>query len=193
MRGQLIWLVLLMVLLAAGGCSTTVPQAGKTSAVDQSTAQTPRPQPLTSTPGLKVTSSTPAQEDIPRAALADVVSVEASGEPGAYRFLVRVQSPDTGCDQYADWWEVVGQEGQLIYRRVLLHSHVNEQPFVRSGGPIRVDADTVVWVRAHMNPGGYGGVVFKGSVQQGFQEAGVSPGFAADLADETPLPDGCAF
>lgn len=125
--------------------------------------------------------------------LADVLSVNASGEPGAYQFAVEVSSPDTGCDQYADWWEVLSGDGELIYRRVLLHSHVGEQPFVRSGGPVAIDADTVVWVRAHMNTTGYGGKALEGSAGAGFEQVDLDPEFAADLASVPPLPDGCAF
>ena len=88
---------------------------------------------------------------------ADVIAVQASGSPGAYQFNVGIRSPDKGCAQYADWWEVVSTDGKLLYRRVLLHSHVDEQPFTRSGGPVPIQPDTVVWVRAHMNTGGYGG------------------------------------
>jgi len=126
--------------------------------------------------------------------LADVLSVRASGEPGAYQFAVEVSSPDTGCDQYADWWEVLSEDGQLLYRRVLDHSHVNEQPFVRSGGPVAIEADVVLWVRAHMNTaGGYGGKALKGSVEKGFEKADLDADFAAGVASEPPLPDGCAF
>ena len=114
------------------------------------------------------------------APLADVTAVSVTGNAGDYRFSVTVSSPDTGCDQYADWWEVLGESGDLLYRRVLLHSHVGEQPFSRSGGPVA--ADQVVWVRAHMNPQGYGGVAFKGTVQDGFAAA------AQDL-----LPADCDF
>ncbi len=126
-------------------------------------------------------------------AVADVISVKASGASGAYYFDVGVRSTETGCRQYADWWEVVSEEGRLLYRRVLLHSHVDEQPFVRGGGPVAIQPSTVVWVRAHMNAGGYGGVAFKGSPQSGFQAAPLPRDFAAGLATAPPLPDGCAF
>jgi hypothetical protein len=124
---------------------------------------------------------------------ADVVSVAVSGSPGAYYFAVTIRSPDTGCKQYADWWEVVGLDGRLLYRRVLFHSHAQEQPFERSGGPVPIRSDTVVWVRAHMNTVGYGGVAFKGSVNAGFKPASPVEGFAAALENQRPLPDGCAF
>jgi hypothetical protein len=124
---------------------------------------------------------------------AEVISVQVSGSEGAYQFSVQVSSPDTGCDQYADWWEVVTDQGELVYRRVLLHSHVGEQPFTRSGGPVAIDADSVVWLRAHMNTVGYGGQALKGSVQNGFEPAELSPDFATDLAEQPPLPEGCAF
>lgn len=124
---------------------------------------------------------------------ADVIAVQASGQPGAYQFNVTVRSPDLGCKQYADWWEVVSEDGKLLYRRVLLHSHVDEQPFTRSGGPVPVKPDTVVWVRAHMNTGGYGGSALKGSVKTGFKPAAPALGFATGLSKQAPLPDGCDF
>ena len=124
---------------------------------------------------------------------ADVIAVQASGQPGAYQFNVGIRSPDKGCTQYADWWEVVSAGGKLLYRRVLLHSHVDEQPFTRSGGPVPIQADNVVWVRAHMNTSGYSGVALKGSVQTGFKPAVPDAGFAADLAKQAPLPEGCDF
>ena len=124
---------------------------------------------------------------------ANVISVQVSGAPGAYQFNVTVQSPDSGCAQYADWWEVVSADGKLLYRRVLAHSHVNEQPFTRSGGPVAVQPDTVVWVRAHMNTGGYDGAAFKGSVKTGFVKAEPPANFAVSLAKQLPLPDSCTF
>lgn len=122
---------------------------------------------------------------------ADVVSVEVSGEAGAYTFNVTVSSPDTGCEQYADWWEVTTEAGDLVYRRILLHSHVAEQPFTRGGGPVTVASDETVIVRAHMNSGGYGGTVLRGSVDAGFEAERLELSFAAELASREPLPDGC--
>lgn len=123
---------------------------------------------------------------------AHIESVHASGEPGRYQFRVGVRSPDTGCEQYANWWEVVSEDGRLLYRRILAHSHVREQPFARRGGPVAVDAETVVWVRAHMHPTGYGGAAFRGSVKDGFQRAWLGSYFASELEDQPPLPSGCA-
>ncbi len=124
---------------------------------------------------------------------ADVVSVEVTGSPNVYQFSVGIASPDEGCHQYADWWEVLTKEGELVHRRILGHSHVNEQPFVRSGGPVAIGADTIVVVRAHMHPGGYGGRVMRGTVQTGFEEMELESDFAAEVESEPPQPTGCAF
>jgi hypothetical protein len=128
-----------------------------------------------------------------RRGLADVIQVEATGSSGTYLFRVTVRSPDTGCDQYADWWEVITPAGELVYRRVLEHSHPKEQPFARSGGPVKVSDEQVVIVRAHMNRAGYGGVAVRGSALTGFQPTALAPDFARSLAREAPLPQGCAF
>ncbi|MFB6286013.1 MAG: discoidin domain-containing protein [Candidatus Bipolaricaulia bacterium] len=134
-----------------------------------------------------------APTDAEATVAADVVDVSTRGEPGDYTFEVTVKSPDTGCDQYADWWEVLSTDGELLHRRILAHSHVNEQPFTRSGGPVAIDADETVIVRAHMNPTGYGGQAMRGSVDEGFQTAELPADFAADVEDEEPQPSGCAF
>ncbi|MEM0992797.1 MAG: hypothetical protein AAGI49_07150, partial [Bacteroidota bacterium] len=124
---------------------------------------------------------------------AKVLSLTVSGSENNYRFNVEVESPDTGCDQYADWWEVFSESGELVYRRILTHSHVNEQPFKRSGGTINITDDQVVFVRAHMNNLGYGMDVMKGSVNEGFLRTRLDTSFAADLANQEPLPRDCAF
>lgn len=125
--------------------------------------------------------------------VADVTAVTVSGSAGSYTFAVEIESPDLGCEQYADWWEVLSTDGELLYRRVLLHSHVNEQPFIRAGGPVEIEADTPIWVRAHMHPGGYGGKAWQGSVASGFTPAALAADFAAELAQADPLPQNCIF
>ena len=126
--------------------------------------------------------------------LADVVGVSVSGDAGTYTFAVTVRSPDTGCERYADWWEVVSADGEtLIHRRILGHSHVGEQPFTRSGGPVVVQGDTEIVVRAHLAPGGFGGQAFKGTVDGGLSAWAPSADFGAPLENTQPLPEDCAF
>lgn len=124
---------------------------------------------------------------------ANIVSVTVSGQPQAYSFSVGISSPDIGCEQYADWWEVISTDEKLLYRRILAHSHVNEQPFVRTGGPVTIGPEEEVWVRAHMNNLGYQGATFKGNVRDGFSKAIMPEDFAKALEKEEPQPGECNF
>lgn len=124
---------------------------------------------------------------------ANVTAVSTSGTSGAYTFYVTLKSDETGCAQYADWWEVLNDKGDLLYRRILVHSHPDTQPFTRSGGPVNIEKDSIVYVRAHMNTLGYVGDVFKGSVVHGFKHATELPTFSQKLEIQNPLPNGCAF
>lgn len=106
-----------------------------------------------------------AEED-EMAADADVVFVRAqlSGE-NSWRFDVTIAHPDTGWEDYADGWDVVLPDGSVIkpdpdspFTRLLLHPHVNEQPFTRSQSGIVIPANvSVVTVRAHDIVDGFGG------------------------------------
>lgn len=114
--------------------------------------------------------------------------------PGSYRLSVTINSPDTGCDQYANWWEVIDEDGNLLYRRILAHSHIDEQPFTRDGGPISVnEADQVVIVRVHMSSQGYSDQAMQGSASKGFKHITLPPDFFAELAEAEPQPNDCAF
>jgi len=124
---------------------------------------------------------------------AKVIAVECTGFALNYTLSVTIESPDTGCDQYADWWEVFTEEGDLIYRRILGHSHVDEQPFTRSGGLVEVEADQFIYVRAHMNNLGYGTQVFSGNLVEGLFVDSLSIEFASELENQLPLPTDCAF
>lgn len=125
--------------------------------------------------------------------VADITEVNVTGNPNSYTFAVTITSPDTGCDQYANWWEVISLDGQLIYRRVLGHSHINEQPFTRTGGPVNISANLEVMVRAWMHPTGYGGKIYKGSVANGFECTVLSGEYAKALSEQQPLPTSCPF
>lgn len=122
-----------------------------------------------------------------------ITSVKVTGNENNYTFSVGILSKDTGCEQYANWWEVVTEDGQLIYRRILTHSHVNEQPFVRSGGIVKISKDQIVIVRLHMNNTGYSLNAFKGSVLTGFNSFKTDVDFASNLASQSPLPGACPF
>ncbi len=104
---------------------------------------------------------------------ADVVHVRAmqtgGGEPGegqtTWTFYVTVEHPDTGWEDYADGWDVVTPDGQVLkpnpeetFTRTLLHPHVDEQPFTRGQSGIVVpEGVTELRVRAHDIVDGYGG------------------------------------
>jgi len=135
---------------------------------------------------------------------ANVVAVSANGAPGSYTFSVSIESSDIDCSQYASWWEVLTEDGALIFRRILEHSHTDDNgttdpnapgnTFTRSGGPIDIGADEVVIVRAHMNTGGYHGAVMWGSVASDFTTAtDIDAQFAAGVEFEEPQPTGCRF
>ncbi|MCF8468001.1 MAG: hypothetical protein K9G33_11405 [Sneathiella sp.] len=89
---------------------------------------------------------------------ADVVSVEVTKvEADVYRFSVTVMHADESWDHYADRWEVLDLKGNSLGTRVLMHPHVDEQPFTRSmtlSIPMHVRE---VIVRAHDKLHGYGG------------------------------------
>jgi hypothetical protein len=98
---------------------------------------------------------------------ADVVYVEAAqAADGSWTFHVTVEHPDTGWEDYADGWDVVTPDGEVLkldedqpFTRLLLHPHVSEQPFRRSqGGIVIPEGVTWVRVRAHDLVDGWGGV-----------------------------------
>ncbi len=49
-----------------------------------------------------------------------------------YSFAVTLRHSDTGWDHYANAWDVIDVQGNVLGKRVLHHPHVNEQPFTRS-------------------------------------------------------------
>ena len=65
------------------------------------------------------------------------VKVRKTGD-NTYRFDVTLLHADTGWDHYANKWEVVAPDGTVLGTRVLAHPHVEEQPFTRSLGGVKI-------------------------------------------------------
>ncbi len=89
---------------------------------------------------------------------ADVLDVEVTkSSADMYRFSVTVIHQDEGWDHYADKWDVLDLDGNILGTRVLMHPHDTEQPFTRSmkiSIPMNVKR---VRVRAQDKVHGYGG------------------------------------
>jgi hypothetical protein len=89
---------------------------------------------------------------------ADVVGVAtAMSSDGTARIDVTVESDDEGWEAYADRWELL-VDGEVIAERVLLHPHVDEQPFTRSLSGVQLPVGERIVVRAHHSVGGYCGL-----------------------------------
>ena len=90
---------------------------------------------------------------------ADVVGVDASCDAEtSCDFLVTVRHADEGWEHYADRWDVLTRDGEVLATRELAHPHENEQPFTRSLRGVRIpDGVDEVVVRAGDSVHGYGG------------------------------------
>ena len=84
---------------------------------------------------------------------ATVVKATASQDSGGtYSFSATVAHADSGWKHYADKFEILSPDGKVLGTRVLYHPHVNEQPFTRGLGNVRIPpAITSVIVRAWDN------------------------------------------
>lgn len=90
---------------------------------------------------------------------ADVAAVDVTrSTDGTYSFDVTVQHADDGWKHYANRWEVVAPDGDVLGTRTLYHPHVDEQPFTRSLTGVVIPPNvTTVTVRAHDLVHGDGG------------------------------------
>ncbi|HMB74926.1 MAG TPA: hypothetical protein VKN76_00900 [Kiloniellaceae bacterium] len=89
----------------------------------------------------------------------EILSVRALLLPeGSWQFDVRLRHPDEGWDHYADRWDVMAPDGQVLGTRVLLHPHVEEQPFTRGLSGVAIpDEIAEVTLRARCSRDGYQG------------------------------------
>jgi len=153
------WAAVLLAACAtpAGPTGTTLPPGGVPTATG---ARIPEEEAhMTPTP-------TQAADPDARVPNADVTFVRAAqAEDGSWTFRATVEHPDTGWEDYADGWDVVLPDGTVVkpdsdspFTRLLLHPHVDEQPFTRSQGGIAIPGGvTQVTVRAHDLVDGFGG------------------------------------
>jgi hypothetical protein len=86
-----------------------------------------------------------------RAGEADVLSAEASCDASRVcSFSVTLRHADAGWDHYADGWQVLSEDGEVLATRVLRHPHVEEQPFTRQLPGVKIPAEIRrVRIRAH--------------------------------------------
>ena len=76
--------------------------------------------------------------------------------PGSCTFSVTLEHDDEGWHHYANQWDVMSLDGQILGSRVLYHPHENEQPFTRSlSGVIIPEGASQVKVRAMDSVHGY--------------------------------------
>ena len=90
---------------------------------------------------------------------ADVLDVDVScDDDRVCRFAVTVRHDDRGWEHFANRWEVLSPDGEILATRVLAHPHDDEQPFTRSLSNVSIPAQlTEVVLRAHDLVHGYGG------------------------------------
>ncbi|MGM0373774.1 MAG: hypothetical protein ACQEQQ_05090 [Chloroflexota bacterium] len=138
------------------------------STLSEGKEETASPQPTSETsPQSTKEESVMGAAESARKGNADVVHVRVveQEEENMWTFYVTLQHPDKGWEDYANGWDVVIPGGEVLkkdpedpFTRLLLHPHVEEQPFTRSQSDLFIPPDvTKVRVRAHDLVDGYGG------------------------------------
>ena len=84
---------------------------------------------------------------------ASVVNATASqAGRDTFSFTATIAHADTGWKHYANKFEILTPDGKVLDTRVLYHPHVNEQPFTRGSGSVKIPPGiTSVIVRAWDN------------------------------------------
>lgn len=97
---------------------------------------------------------------LPGALLADppeITGAEARQTGAGWQVSVTLAHPDTGWEHYADAWRVELEDGTVLGERILLHPHVDEQPFTRSLSGVEIPAGVArVFIRARCLVDGWG-------------------------------------
>jgi hypothetical protein len=90
---------------------------------------------------------------------ADVLNVKVtkSGER-TYQFEATVLHADTGWEHYADKWDILDENGNILDTRILHHPHVDERPFTRGLSGVEIPQRIKkITIRAHDSVHEYGG------------------------------------
>ncbi len=86
----------------------------------------------------------------------DFVRAEQASD-GTWTFAVTLSHGDTGWDDYVDGWHVETADGAILGTRILLHPHVDEQPFTRSLSDVTLgEGVDEIFIRPHDLVSGYG-------------------------------------
>ncbi len=90
---------------------------------------------------------------------ADVVAARARCDAARVcSFEVSVRHADEGWNHYANAWQILSPDGEVLATRVLRHPHVDEQPFTRSLSGVKLPASLDrVRIRARDSRHGIGG------------------------------------
>ena len=166
-RGLLVCVVVVvsLLLIACQGATGTLaepaatPTAPPQPTATPATAATEPPTPTAPPPA----TATPITQTGANADVEYVRAIEAAD--GSWTFHVTVRHPDTGWEDYADGWDVLTPDGVVLkpdpdspFTRLLVHPHVDEQPFTRSQSGIVIPPGVdKVRVRAHDLLDGFGG------------------------------------
>lgn len=146
--------------------TASVPPATDAVAMPSVAPASESPATLSPSPTTKPTATPPTPQPPEGTGNADVLHVRAvEASDGTWTFHVTVEHPDSGWEDYADGWDVVTPDGEVLkpdpdsaFTRLLLHPHEGEQPFTRSQSRIAIPSGTTqVRVRAHDLVDGYGG------------------------------------
>ncbi len=85
------------------------------------------------------------------------VNISEKSASGTHAIMVTVKHADTGWEHYADAIEISLPGGTVLHTRVLMHPHVNEQPFTRGARGIDIpEGASEIRVRAKDNLHGFG-------------------------------------
>ncbi len=82
---------------------------------------------------------------------ADVIAATAEQDiRGTWTVSATILHADTGWEHYADRFDVLDENGNLLGSRTLFHPHVDEQPFTRALSALSIPDDvSTITVRAH--------------------------------------------